>query len=119
MHIELRSHTIELTPELRETLTRRAEFALDRFADRIARVTVWLADVNGPKGGLANECNVAVDLRGRGSVFIREIHENAQQAGSRALERSGRAVARELGKLGKRSGSDRASLRYEATQEPV
>ena len=106
MQIELRSHTIELTPELRDALTRRAQFALDRFSDRIARVTVSLSDLNGPKGGVANEVNVAVDLRGRGGIFIREIDESALQAGSRALERSGRAVARELEKrtLAHRSG---------------
>jgi putative sigma-54 modulation protein len=107
MRIELRSTTIDLTAEIRDALTRRARFALDRFGDRIHRVTVWLADENGPKGGLANTCTVSIELFGAENVFVKETHEDALHAGQRAIERAGKSVARAFGKR-----LDRTSLRY-------
>lgn len=106
MQIELRSHAIDLSPETRLAIERRASFAFDRFDARIKRVVITLTDTNGPKGGAADECAVSIELRSGGRIFVRETHEEALTAGLRALDRAKEALSRSFGKR-----LDRASVR--------
>jgi hypothetical protein len=73
-------------------------FALRRFVDRIGRVTVWLADVNGPRGGIDRCCRIDVRLRPTESAFAAETASDAYTAIGRASGRVGRAVARRIGR---------------------
>ncbi len=107
MHLELRTHAIDLSPEDQSAIERRVRFAFDRFADRIARITVSVTDTNGPRGGAANECAVHVEMRGRGRVFVREVHEDAIGASLRAIERARQSLSRDLVRR-----TDRRSVRY-------
>jgi ribosome-associated translation inhibitor RaiA len=106
MQVELRTHAIELSPEHRAAIVKRAVFAFDRFADRIMKVTVSVTDTNGPRGGAANECVVSVDLRGPGGIIVKELSESALVGSMRAVDRAGKSLARALARK-----TDRASLR--------
>lgn len=68
------------------------ETALGRFGHRIRHLRLRLADANGPRGGLDQECLVEVTLRPRGSavVSVRDIEPEA--AISRAADRVARRV---------------------------
>lgn len=48
--IDIRGQDIELTDALRAHAQRRLRFVLGRFGQRIARVTMHLADLKGPRG---------------------------------------------------------------------
>jgi putative sigma-54 modulation protein len=62
MHIEVRERGIAISAPLRTYIERRLTFALGRFSSRIEKVLVRLQDVNGPKGGVDQQCQVAVVL---------------------------------------------------------
>lgn len=96
MKLHLATDGIELTPELREGIQRRLGFALGRFSSRIHRLTVFLSDVNGPRGGVDKHCLVRVDAGLPNPIVIRERHENLHAAVASAAERAGRAVERKL-----------------------
>jgi ribosomal subunit interface protein len=94
--IEMRTHGFPATPGLREHVARRLEFALDRFADRIARVRVALADVNGPRGGEDKSCRIEVRLRGGRAVRATAVHADAYAAIDGAAHRVAHGVSRAI-----------------------
>lgn len=96
MKIEMRTRGFSLTPGLRLHAERRLEFALDRHRERIARVRVVLADVNGPRKGDDKLCRVEVHLRGARPIRAAAVDGDAYAAISLAARRAGRALARSL-----------------------
>jgi ribosome-associated translation inhibitor RaiA len=96
VNVEIRTRGFSLTPGLRTFAERRVEFALDRYGERIARVRVTVADVNGPKGGEDKSCRVEVRLRGGRAVRTAAADADAYAAMGAAVHRAGRAVARAL-----------------------
>jgi len=78
-----------------EAAQRRLRFALGRFDQRIAGVRVRFHDVNGPRGGVDQECQVSVRL-GRPSdvVVVEERDADPHAALARAVDRASRAVGR-------------------------
>ena len=96
MKLELTAHSIELTPDFRESVGRRIHFALGRFADRIKSVSVRVADVNGPRGGIDKCCIVRIYAGLRRTVVIREQRSDVHAAVAVAAERAGRSMTRQL-----------------------
>jgi hypothetical protein len=96
MNIQLRSQGTEGSEALRAHAERCIGFALRRFASRIDRVSVWLEDVNGPRGGVDKRCRIAVRLRPTGGAFVTKSAADAYAAIGRAAGRAGSAVARRI-----------------------
>jgi ribosome hibernation promoting factor len=96
MRVEIRSKDLHLAEALRVHLERRLLFALGRFDGRIRRVTVRLADVNGPRGGVDKRCHVSLMLSPGGNVVLEEKNADLVAAIDRAADRLGHAVARKL-----------------------
>jgi ribosome-associated translation inhibitor RaiA len=94
MTIDIRCRSFPPTAGLRARIQRRASFALDRFADRVTRVTVRLSDANGPRGGADKTCAVEVVLRGATPVRASDTAPDAYAAIDRALHRAAQSVAR-------------------------
>ena len=80
---------------------RRMQFALGRFGRSVRSMTVRIADLNGPRGGVDQRCSVVVRLAApRRAIVIEETAEQAGMAIARAADRTARAVARAIGSLG-------------------
>ncbi len=96
MEIEIRAMGMSVTEGMRAHVERRLAFALDRFREKVARVTVRVADVNGPRGGPDKTCRVDAALRTGHRVHIDERHLDAYAAIDRAAHRLGQTVGRRL-----------------------
>jgi ribosomal subunit interface protein len=96
MQIELRALGMTVTDGMRSHVERRLGFALDRFGEHVTRVTVRVADVNGPRGGPDKVCRVEAALHGGVRVVIDERDLDAYVAIDRAAHRLNRSVARRL-----------------------
>lgn len=75
---------------------RRLQFALSRFSGRIRRVDVFLADENGPRGGIDKTCRIVVRLRDGGDVVAEVSDIDWVIAVDRATTRIGHTTGREL-----------------------
>ncbi|HSD09399.1 MAG TPA: HPF/RaiA family ribosome-associated protein [Candidatus Binatia bacterium] len=93
MNIQLRTQGTDMSEAFRAHAERCLGFALRRFGNRIDRVSVSLADVNGPRGGIDKCCRIAVRLRPTGSAFVAETSSDSYAALGRAAGRVGSAVA--------------------------
>ena len=98
MQIDIQCRRLNLTRGLRGFGERRIRSVLSRFDERIKKVTLWLSDVNGPRGGSDKNCQVQIDILGKSPVIVEETRENLYVAINRALERSGQTVMRKLGR---------------------
>jgi ribosome-associated translation inhibitor RaiA len=96
MQIVVRSRHVPASSAFRSYCERRLLFALGRFRHRLARVSLTLVDVNGPRGGLDKLCRLVVDLEAGRSVVIESLDTDAYAAADRASQRASYVVAREL-----------------------
>jgi putative sigma-54 modulation protein len=94
MKLELRTSNLQSSPSLEAHVVRKLDFALRRFAGRIERVLVRLADINGPRGGQDKRCRIAASLSGAPSVIVEATHANAYVAITHAAARLHAQVAR-------------------------
>jgi putative sigma-54 modulation protein len=96
MKMRLAAHGIELSGGLKDYIRRRVHFSLGRFAGRIRSLSIRLADINGPRGGVDKRCDIRVDVGLREQVIVCERQANLHAAVAFAMERTERAVERKL-----------------------
>ena len=96
MKVNIRSRNMDVAATLRAYVDRRLHFALDRFEERIAKVTVRFADANGVRGGVDKQCRMDVALHPTGHVMIEDVDANLRTAIDRVANRAGQAVPREI-----------------------
>jgi len=96
MQVEIRTRKIEVDEALRVHVDRRLRFALGRFGERIARVTVRFDDADGARGGVDTRCRIDVALRPSGNVLVEDIDTDLRAVVDRAADRAARAVDRDL-----------------------
>lgn len=99
-----------LDPSLADLVQQRFSFAVGRFGQHVASVTVRLTDVNGPRGGTDKRCAVSVRVhRLRRDIFIEDTDATAGAAISHAAARTSRAIARAIDALTNRPMATRQS----------
>lgn len=111
MQIEIQAVEYTLTEGLRGHILRRLQFALGRFRDRVARISVRLSDLNGPRGGVDKVCRLQIRLHGMPDILIEDSEADQYMAISRAADRAGRTLGRRLRRA--RAGRDVESARHE------
>jgi ribosome-associated translation inhibitor RaiA len=92
----IRGLGMRVTDELRSQISRKLEFALDRFAGRVGEVVVALTDLNGPRGGADLRCRIVADLVHGGRLVVEHVDRDPIVALGRAADRMSRAVSRHL-----------------------
>jgi putative sigma-54 modulation protein len=108
MHIEFRIQNTDPAEVLKGYIERRLRFALGRFGDRVAQVSVRIC-------GNANEreCRIATELRPFGRVAVRESDSDLFAAVDRAVGRVGRLFGQELQRL-REARTSRESIKIAA-----
>jgi putative sigma-54 modulation protein len=96
MRLRLAARGVELSTELKDYVRLRIHFSLGRFAGKIRSLSIRLADVNGPRGGVDKACDIRVDVGLRQQVAVRERQASVYAAVAFALDRAERAVQRQL-----------------------
>ena len=90
----IRAGQADTVDRLREYAVHRLSFALRRFERRIRRVTVRIADVNGPRRGVDSRCSMSLELIDGGRIFVNAISAWPFAAVSQAASRLNRALRR-------------------------
>lgn len=96
MKMRMAAHGVQISGELKEFIKRRIYFSLGRFGGRIKSLSVRLADINGPRGGIDKCCDIRVDAGLSQEVIVRERQKTIQAALSLAFERVERAMKKRL-----------------------
>jgi putative sigma-54 modulation protein len=96
MKIEVKSQNLELTENLQRHIARQIEFGLGRLSSHIRKVTVRLADINGPRGGVDQHCQLVISLDQIPDVVIEDVASDLMFAINRAADRASRTVSRKV-----------------------
>lgn len=96
---------------VRNYVSRRLGFALNRSSTLIRAVVVRLADINGPRGGVDKTCSVQLSLPGERPVIVTERSPVLEHAIDRAVHKAAQSVAR---RLAKRQKPKRGALHFDA-----
>jgi hypothetical protein len=96
IRIDVRVKGIEFTEELGKAVERIIAFAVDRHVLQVDSISVYLADLNGPKGGVDKLCQITANLtRGNPLLILEEGYEILSMV-NRAAHRLGHRIARTL-----------------------
>jgi hypothetical protein len=99
MKITVRPRNVECGPELEQQVQRSVMFAVDRYSDRLNRVSVYLTDLNGPRGGVDKLCHLVADMKSGTPVLIVEKGEDILSMVNRAARRLGYRLSRRMNRL--------------------
>jgi len=92
MRIDVRDRGVKSTEALRNYVGLRLMSVLDHLVRRVDGVTVCLADVHAPEGGINKRCRMLA-LLPSGEVCVEETHPGLYAAIDRAAERLAHGVA--------------------------
>ncbi len=96
MNISVRTRGMDWNESLQQQVERSIAFAVDRHEGRVEQVTVYLADLNGPRGGVDKLCQITAELKGCLPVMILETGEDVAGAVNRASRRLGYRIGRRI-----------------------
>ncbi|MBK7645542.1 MAG: HPF/RaiA family ribosome-associated protein [Planctomycetes bacterium] len=96
MKLYLHWNGLEPSPTLREHLERRLAFALGRFGAEVTAVRVWLADTNGPRGGVDKQVRLLVLGPQLRNLVVTDSDSSLLAAIDRGADRIGNAIRRAL-----------------------
>jgi ribosomal subunit interface protein len=106
MKVLLRGVHLELTDALRDYVEEHLVSHLGRYIeDEATELDIALVDINGPKGGVDQECRVTVRMPGFSGVHVTETAETLFQAIDVVRDRLENTLKRTLEKRRER-GSD-------------
>jgi ribosome-associated translation inhibitor RaiA len=83
---------VRLSREERSYIRRKVGLKLGKFSQAIERVTVRLADMNGPRGGIDKVCAAKVVVSGLPSVVVERKEHDLRAAIDGTLDATERAV---------------------------
>ena len=87
---------VDLADDQQAYVRRKLGMKLGKFATSIERISVRVTDMNGPRGGVDQVCNVKVVLSGLPSVVIERRHAALHAAIDDALRATEQAVRKSV-----------------------
>ena len=87
---------VELDDDQQAYVRQKLGMKLGKFATSIERVSVRVTDMNGPRGGVDQVCNVKVVLSGLPSVVVERRHSALHAAIDDALRATEQAVRKNV-----------------------
>jgi ribosome-associated translation inhibitor RaiA len=94
--VAIRVAGVDVSDDVRADIRRKLGRQIGKFALSIERVTVRLSDVNGPRGGMDQQCQVKVVLSGAPSVVVESQSATMHAAIASAIAGVARAVRKRL-----------------------
>ena len=96
MRIQVFSNHVDIDQTLRAQIETRVRLALGRISSRVSRVSVYLADENGPRGGVDKKCRLVAKLLPDGDLVVQGNGSDWEGLIGDTLNRLMRAVVRDL-----------------------
>lgn len=95
MNIEVSGHR-HLSREFLFWIDQHVAASLGRLSRRIKRIRVRFSDLNGPRRGLDQKCQVQVGIAGEPPIVVHSVRLEPGEAFHDAIERAGECLRRRL-----------------------
>lgn len=94
MQIHIQAHQLHDAQSFREAALARARFMFRRASQEVLQARILLRDLNGPRGGVDQQCRVTLVTRSRGTLVVTSRAQTAREALAHALRTAVRALVR-------------------------
>jgi len=94
----------EIERTLRDDVQEKIELVLGRFESQIGKVSVYLADLNGPKKGVDKSLRLVIDIERQPVVVVEEKGEDWLALLESISDRAAHTVARQIERSRSRKG---------------
>lgn len=105
MNLEVRMKTMQSSPALKGFIEDAFAKRLGAQAAEVTRTTVWVDDVNGPKGGQDKVCRARIRLGKLGNVIVEHRSGDWYEAVADTAAAAGRLVRKAIDRKRKHRGS--------------
>lgn len=99
MFVKIHAQGFKLSEALSDYSDSKVRLALGLYRDKIRRVDIFLADVNGPKGGEDMMCKIKIKSDGHAPVLAQETSKDMYDAINICSHRIKRAVGRRFDRV--------------------
>ncbi len=89
MKFEISSNRVVVGESLRTYIEDRVSKSFQRLGSWVQRVSVAVADINGPRGGVCKQCRLVVTVNGVETIVVTETGESVVASVSNAIHRAG------------------------------
>ena len=104
MVIMVHGNGFEMERALRDVVQEKIELVLGRFESQIGKVSVHLADMNGPKKGVDKSIRLVIDIERQPVVVVEEKGEDWLALLESISDRAAHTVARQIERSRSRKG---------------
>ncbi len=104
MIVQIHGSGFELERELRKDIQEKLELAFRRFEGQIAKLNIYLADLNGPKKGVDKSIRIVIDIERQPVIFVEERGEDWLALLESISDRASHTVAKQFDRLRSRKG---------------
>jgi len=104
MLIMVHGSGFEMERALRDDVQEKIELGLGRFQSQIGKVSVYLADLNGPKKGVDKSIRLVIDIERQPVVVVEEKGEDWLALLESISDRAAHTVARQIERSRTRKG---------------
>jgi len=94
MQIRVETARNDLDGDVRQRIERRVRFAMRRMRAQVMQVHVRLRDINGPRGGVDQSCQITLATDQHGTLVVHAVERHAMGALALALKRAAGALVR-------------------------
>lgn len=96
MQIDIQTHGLALTEDLRTYTERRLRYALSWAKSHIRSVEVRCVNETVPFGGIWNRCTLCLRVQRGEDLIIKDLEADIHTAIERACDRASRTLARQI-----------------------
>lgn len=104
MLIMVHSNGFDLRRELRDDVQEKIELVLSRFGNQIGKVSVYLADLNGPKKGIDKLIRLVIGLKRQPRIVVEQKGEEWPALLDGISDRVSHTISRKLDRLRAKKG---------------
>jgi ribosome-associated translation inhibitor RaiA len=109
MLIQVRGTGLMLSTAHRNSVVEKIEAALERFCNRITKVDVFMADVNGPKNGVDKTLRIVIQVSRLPLIVVQEKGQDWNAILNRATDRAAYTFSRRNQRSRSKSSRTRSS----------
>jgi len=102
MHMTLRCSGVELAGHRRDAYREILLSSLERFEHRLRRVSLYLEDTNGPRGGVDKQCRCVLHLTRMPPIVIQDKDESLSSLIYRVANRASYVLSQKADRRKKR-----------------
>ncbi|WP_417391048.1 HPF/RaiA family ribosome-associated protein [Gimesia sp.] len=88
----------DCSAQTKEFVETQWDQAIDRIDNWIRTVSIYLTDINGPRGGISKRCRIVVHTQSGAPVIVQDTQERISTAITHAIKRAAHTLKRQVAK---------------------